>query len=382
MKKVKLNVHFYPSTITNESRILKETLSIIKKDLAEQIHITGIWGEGLPLEQPVDERRTIYRIKTGFESRRTILHLGFLFLLFIVKSFWRYYRLKPEVVNCHVLSILFLGVLLKKTCGSKLIYDAHELETERAGMQGFRKKFAKWLEHRLIGYADTIIVVNDSIKEWYEKEYGLNNIYAIKNVPEQKKLKELPRKNLLKTEFAIGDDELVFLYQGIIGKGRGIEKILNAFTGLEDQSKHLVLMGYGQMVPLVMEYEKKYSSIHYKAAVPPEEVLKYTHGADVGIALIENLGLSYYFCLPNKLFEYILAGKPVIASNFPEMSNVISKYQCGWLIEPNAEAIRNTIEQISVDTVYSHRPRAEQIASDFGWEKEESKIYEAFAALN
>ena len=77
--------------------------------------------------------------------------------------------------------------------------------------------------------------------------------------------------------------------------------------------------------------------IHFLGAVNHNELLTYTASADIGLALIENISISYYYALPNKLFEYIMAGVPILSSNLPQMKKVIDDYQVGKYVDPEHE---------------------------------------------
>jgi glycosyltransferase involved in cell wall biosynthesis len=371
-----VNLHIYLSPFKNESRILKETASIIRLELADEIIIVASWRSSLPLKERIDEKRKVVRFKSFFQLLPNNIiseSLRFFHLIFLI--FFRFRSSKPAFVNCHSLSVLFAGVLFKKFANSVLIYDAHELETERAGLKGIKKFFAKGLEKILIHQCDHVIVVSNSIADWYKQEYNLNEVHVVRNVPDTRTIK--PEKNsILKDKFKISSTELLFIYQGLLSKGRGVEIILNSFSKTSPD-KHLVLMGYGTLESEIKSYESKFPNIHFQPAVSPHEIMSYTKGCDVGICLIENIGLSYYYCLPNKFFEYILSGVPVIASNFPDMSVLINQYTCGWLIEPEEKYLTGLINQMNTKNILAKKENCLRIDS-LGWQKEEllfSKIF-------
>ena len=85
-------------------------------------------------------------------------------------------------------------------------------------------------------------------------------------------------------------------------------------------SFHCIFMGYGALVPKVRQLAATSPNVHLLPAVHPQDVLSFTVGADVGVILVQKVSLSYYYSLGNKFFEYLMAGLPVIASDFPEMS--------------------------------------------------------------
>jgi glycosyltransferase involved in cell wall biosynthesis len=266
-----------------------------------------------------------------------------------------------------------LGVLFKIFFGAVLIYDTHEIETESIGAVGFRKKIFKLVEKILIRFADAVITVNDSIMEWYKNQYEIKNVVVIRNIPYQNKNTEIFQNNILKNKFGIKDDEILFLYQGSLGHGRGISIILNTFSKF-DCNKHVLFMGFGELKELIKNYEKAYSNIHFLDAVRPSEVSRYTCGADVGLCLHENIGLNYYLSLPNKLYEYITNDVPVIVSDFPEMGRVIDESGCGWKVAVDENALYALITSISQCDIDAKRERAKKYRKKIGWEHEEKVL--------
>lgn len=369
----KLNLHIYPSPFRNESRILKETKSIIDLGLCDEVIIAATWKEGLSVEEYIDEKRKVHRFKSFFQNLpENIITDALRFTHYMFLVFFRFKKEKPDYVNCHSLSVLFVGVLFKKITQSQLIYDPHELETERAGLKGIKQKISKWLERKLIKYIDHLIVVSDSIGEWYKREYNLKEVFVIRNIPDNRNTKT-GTSTILKDKFNIPDNDLLFIYQGLLSKGRGLELLLNTFAEIST-NKHLVIMGYGVLEPIIKKYESKYTNIHFQEAVKPEEIMRYTEGCDIGISLIENIGLSYYYCLPNKFFEYILSGIPVIASDFPDMSFYINKTQCGWIAKPEKEAFVKVLNEIKLEDVILKKKNCTGLNSTLGWHNEEKSL--------
>lgn len=364
------NLHIYLSPFKNESRILKEIHSILEYKLVDKIIIAASWADGLPEREDLNSQITLIRIKTIFDTMPKNLITDL--LRFISYSFIAFNIFKKDksisFVNCHSLSVLPIGWLLKRRNRIKLIYDAHELETERAGMNGLKQKFSKWLERRLIYKCDSVIVVGEFIAKWYEKEYSINNVSVLRNIPTRRSVERCER-NIFREKWNIPQEHVIYIYQGVINYGRGIDSLLETFSKLP-KNIHLVIMGYGGYTDKVIEAERLNLNIHYQEAVKPSEIPVYTSCADIGLNIIENVGLSYYYSLPNKFFEYLYCGLPVIASNFPEVSKIINKENCGWLIEPNTDELYNLISTISSEDLEIKKSNLSSIPEMYNWDKD------------
>jgi glycosyltransferase involved in cell wall biosynthesis len=192
----------------------------------------------------------------------------------------------------------------------------------------------------------------------------------------------------LRTAIGIENDLHLILYSGGITFNRGLEKVIESLMYLPDC--YLVLMGYGierykislQALARKIGVESRFS---FFGPVPSEEVTTYAACADIGIAPIKNACLSYYYCSPNKLFEYILAGLPVIASNFPEMRKVIDKYDIGYTFDPeDSHDIVRVIRRVLDNRQHYQKMKQNTITAShaYNWEKESKKLLGIYQTLN
>lgn len=374
-----MNVHVYPSTIENESRILKITTSLAKAGIFNKIEILGRWREGLPERSQVNNKIEIVRIKPlrirflGRQIERVIAVFSW-----YVKTIIYLSTHKIECINPHSLPVLPLAAFIKVHKGCKLVYDTHELETETISCKGVKRILYKSTEKIFIGFSDAICVVNKSIAKWYAETYKIPAPFVVKNVPHRLNY-DGQKSSILKDTFKIPISDIVFLYQGLLSDGRGLRITLEAFK--ERTNKHVIFMGYGELADLIQSYALKYPNIHYKTAVAPELIPQITPSADVGLSLIENKCLSYYFSLPNKVYEYLNSGVPVIASAFPEMSSFIDDNSAGWAIEPSIEVLSRHIDSLTKPMIEEKRNQILSGTHAFGWHIEEEVLLSIYKKL-
>jgi len=251
-----------------------------------------------------------------------------------------------DILHCNDINMLPIAVIIKKFYKKdiKIVYDAHEYETETYALSGIQKKVTKLAEKFLIKYADRVITVSDSIAEEYVRLYGIEKPALVLNAPPYKE--EMKKSEIFRERFNIKEEQTIFLYQGGLGFNRGIEVLLEVFKGLDTSKSVIVFMGYGALEELIKEHMKTYTNIFFHEAVSPEVLLNYTTSADFGISTIEDSCLSYRYCLPNKLFEYMMAEIPLIVSNLPEMKKVIEKNSIGVVAKENTvDGLKEAIEE-------------------------------------
>ena len=356
-----------------ESRIFKQAKFISKNYDFEKVILLGIWREGTSKNQLLESKIEIKRISLLSIQYRSILYFYYFIyvLVFILVN-------RPSMVNIHCLEFLPL-LLIAKIFKIKIIYDPHELETEKSNLKGLRKKMSKWLEHLLIKKVDQIFVVSEHIADWYEKVYNIIRPTVIYNAPREAYIN---KTNYFKDTFYLRDDQIIALYQGELVAGRGVDILLESFKKNINDKIVIVFMGYGALEIEIQSASKSYKNIFFHKAVPADVVLKYTASADIGIALIQNTCLSYNFCMPNKLFEYAMADLHVIVSNLKEMSEFVKKNQMGAVVEVyTASSLNETIERLLRMNLVVLKHNAKKAALDNSWENQEEKMQTIYQKL-
>jgi glycosyltransferase involved in cell wall biosynthesis len=289
-------------------------------------------------------------------------------------------NLKPYCINVHGLSTLALGVTLKRRLGCRLIYDTHELESRALAVRGIRRIYSEPLERALIRHCDAVVCVSDGIADWYTAHYGITRPLVVRNVPDRRwNSPSRPVENL-RLRCNVPSKALLFLYQGGLAAGRQVERFIEVFKQLPPD-RQIVFMGSGELEGAVQRASATYTNIHYHPPVPAHEVLSYTAQADVGLVGVENRCLSYYFSLPNKLFECLVAGVPVVVPDFPEMQRVVDKYRCGWIWSGGTDALTALLKRLSGEDVGSKHQRALGAGKDLSWENEEHGLLKLYLRL-
>jgi glycosyltransferase involved in cell wall biosynthesis len=371
------NLHIFITPFQHESRALKQSHSLILANVFKRVLFAVLWIDGLEEKECIDEERFIWRVKLLIPNKRFVYR--FRYFEWALRIFFSKEIDDVEVIQVHSLPSLPLGVAIKILRKKKLIYDAHELETESNGLKGFRKKIYKLLEKTFIHYADCTIVVSDSIATWYYQNYKIEP-HVIRNIPVFKS--DSNNSNCfvdvnLKEKFNLSSNDILFIYLGGLFKGRGIEILLESFSQ-SNSNKHVLFMGYGELESMILSYQLKYSNIHFHSAVKPDQVLDYARMADVGLSVIENICLSYYYCLPNKVFEYMMSGLPIIVSNFPEMGKLVDDYNCGWKVEVDKDSILQLINSISWEDVKQKKVNSANARNVLSWQLEGEKFVEIY----
>lgn len=377
------NIHIYPSPLTHESRILRITDALAKAEIFDQIEIYGVSAPGLPDRQSVDAKRTFLRYP------RKLFGTSDGFVAKVIKTLEWSGRIlaslrgrKIDCINAHSLAVLPLCYLASRMTGARLIYDTHELETETNTNKGVRQKLSRMIEKRLIGRCDDVFVVGDAIADWYVARYGIPRPHVTRNIPQHSaSASESTAQSDLRQKMGLKPDDLLFIYQGGFIAGRGIERLLRVFARLP-AGINLMCMGSGPLHDQIAAAAAAYSNIHLLPPVPPQEVLGYTKTADIGICLTENSCLSYYYSLPNKVFEYLHGGLPIVVTPLPEQQRIIEQHQCGWVAPENDAELIAMLCGITRDGVNARLAGVNRAATAFDWNDEAAKLVQRYRSLN
>jgi glycosyltransferase involved in cell wall biosynthesis len=267
-----------------------------------------------------------------------------------------------------------------------VLYDSHELFSERIAVAPAARPLWRTLERYLAPRADAVITVGDGVAEELHRRYGIPRPAVVRNLPAGRP----PGEDASPLRAALGLDAAarVALYLGGIQPGRGLELLVDA-AGRLAPGRVVVLMGPGHPDYAAGLRDRAIRGgvadrVVLAPAVPTGEVVRWAAGADVGLALIQNVSLSYYLSLPNKLFEYIAAGLPVVASDFPDLRHVVEGHGLGTVCREDDPAdIARGVDWVLGDPDRTARLRAAARAAAAGltWEGESRALVDVVDRL-
>jgi len=359
----------------NDSRVLKENISL--QNAGYKVKVVALHDVGQKEFEEV-QNIPVHRVKLksrGWSKYKLIQLLKYMeFIYRVVKQYK-----DSDILHCNDLSALPIGVIIKKFFNkdAKVVYDSHEYQVYRAGISKTISKLSYYLEKSLLPYCDTVIVVSKSIAQGYAKDYNIEEPELILNTPNFTKIN---KSDYFRKKYQILNSEKIFLYQGRLSKFRGIEKLVDVFR-IMPTNYHLVLMGHGEELKEVLSNIKN-ENIHIHESVPPYKILEYTSSADYGVHPIPGDGiLNHEYCLPNKIFEYTMAGLPLIVNVLPEMKRFIEENNIGISVDFNdsLENLKNSFIEFSKQDDDKYKDNLNDTASKFNWEEQEKvllKIYE------
>lgn len=384
-------LHIFPTTLEHQSRLFKEIEYVLENGIAERVTVLGLKHNQQPV---VEERRdglTVMRVATtlrnlraeGREPKTRILQrlLAVYGLIQYSLAAVRVARTsKFAYISCHYNTFLPLATFVARTAGAKLVYLPHELETERSGLSGLRKRLEKRIESLFIGQVEHTVVVSRRIERWYRERYGVTAIGTVRNMPSMAAVKSpLQPISTLRTRFGIPDSAIVYIYLGMLDSSRAIGPILDAFAEIECTKAHLILMGYGEPAirRKVEEYSKVKRNIDFLDAVPMDQVIPCAAQADVGLCLSTSDCLSHTYSMPNKFFEYINAGLPiVVSSNLILLTEDIRDYNLGWSV--HVSELKSLLECIDVEEIERRHRSVSRFASSCYWENDAAYFWKVY----
>jgi glycosyltransferase involved in cell wall biosynthesis len=330
-------LHLSHTNITSDKRIAKELNVIAKINCGKYIRAVGLEHNKIfkDISNQIDSDINVVNINSRlflFISKlpRILRLIIFGPILIYIEMMVLFYKAVSDrrwsIIHCHDALLLPLATFLSIRYNSKLIYDAHELESETNGISMLEKAYVLIIEKLSWERIHAVITVSNAICEWYRNKYGSKIIEVIMNSPDYTYCKVSIGK--------IRNKSISYVYVGLMTRGRGIDGLLQYFT--LNTTSTLTFIGDGELFDEIEQHSKLCKNIKILKPMKHDdmmiELLKY----DVGVCIIpECTSLSDYFSLPNKVFEYMFAGLHIISTDLPEIRKLLYDNKCGNVIEGN-----------------------------------------------
>jgi glycosyltransferase involved in cell wall biosynthesis len=329
------------------------------EDMVKNVRVIGIRNKDLMKILPHDLFRNPLWWHKAYKKALELYNNGYTF----------------DVVHCHDLDTLQTGVWLKKRLNVKLVYDAHEIfgyMIDRT-MPKFVSNFAFLLEKFLIKTVDQIITVNDPLKTFFSK-ITKRPIDIVMNCGEIITNTYSPPKN---TVFTI-------LYIGVLERSRMFPKILDCL-GTIDDIKFVIAGKKEALYNEVEQVSKKYSNIIFLGTIPYTQVIEKTLDCNAILCMFDPTDKNTQVGLPNKIFDAMLTGRPIIVTKGLYYSTFVETEKCGVSVEYDFKEVKKSIIMLR-----DNPKRCEELGKnglnaalrEYNWEQQKKTLLLVYERLN
>lgn len=286
---------------------------------------------------------------------------------------------RPDVVHANDWNTLPIGLAAKRRCGSRLVYDSHEMAVaefeESLKWRLVALAHVRALEARGMAAADAVIAVSPGIAEALAQAYpGAPSPVVIRNVPDQEAV-----------PFRPAGETVEVLFHGFLRPNRGIEPLIDAVAAWRPEFR-LVLRGSGAPAYAAALKGRAQAAgvadrVRLEGPVPAREVVAAASRSDLGVVVLPDTSRHNRFALPNKLFEYLAAGLGVIVSPVPDMAQIVRDRGCGVVAEPDPASIARAVNGLDRPAIDALKRRALAAAQDLSWTREKPKLIALYDRL-
>jgi glycosyltransferase involved in cell wall biosynthesis len=294
-----------------------------------------------------------------------------------------------DIYHAHDEMALLACYIAARLRRKLLIYDAHELPLSDPNVTRWYRLHAlsTRLLKRMVPNCAGVITVSPPIAQEIHRHYHGPEVLLIRNVP---KYRTIRKNDRLRQYLGLSPNIRIVLYQGGLQSDRKLDRLIRAATFLE-RDIVIVLMGKGseetqsRLASLIIS-EGVADRVKIIPPVPYEELLDWTASADIGLIVYSpDYSLNVQMCLPNKLFEYLMAGLPVLASSLDAVADILRTYDVGRVVSSLAPAdVGAAINAMLVDRVALarlHRNALEAVQRDLCWEKECHRLIRLYQTI-
>ena len=372
-----------------DNRVYKEAKALVEKGNEVTVICWARTIDNMSLNNlPITEKYENINIIRVFQNISQTSSPLFIRILQHVMAFKKISKMiktiKPDVVHCHDFNTL-LSIIFVKKKNTKIIYDSHEDYPSMISdvCSPLTVTFSGYLEKIMVKFFTyAVITVCPQIAEKFQG-YNVKTsvIMNCKNVSEY----NIPDEEIHRTRLLLNaEDKTMFLYIGSLGKYRGLEDLINVFKEENCGNAFLIIGGNGVMKHDVMEKMGHLDNARFIGTLQADEIPLYTKSADVIVSLLDPAKESHRIALPNKLFEAMAAGKPVIASKNTATADIVSNEKCGVIVQyGDAKKLHESIIYLTDKNVrkklgYNSLKAAER---EYNWKEQEKELIKLYDEL-
>jgi glycosyltransferase involved in cell wall biosynthesis len=373
---------------THDTRVEKEARTLLGAGYRVTVVADADAAAGLPNVERRPGGEEVLRV-----PRRRLRLPGIRFVLHELRLARRLVALRPDVLHAHDSNALPAVAVAARRLKVPFVYDAHDLWLGRPRRERGRLAFALnqlWyaaIERLLVPRASAAMTVSPPIARYLERRYRLPEVVLVPNYPEPEAFPRVRELRALPGGDRIAPGRPIVLYLGGLMAGRGLEQLIDALAMTQQPS--LVLLGQGQLADVLRARAAASGvadRVHILDPVPPGEVVAFAGSADLGVSPIVPSCLNYRWSLPNKLFQYMAAGIPVVASDFPQVREIVAGERAGVVADTSSPpSLASAIEAVLADREKASRmgERGRQaVAERLNWSVAAGRLLEVYARLS
>ena len=370
---------------THDSRVEKEATTLLEAGYA--VTVVCEWRPGLATEETRDGI-AIRRVRRPFPRIRLLRFLAYGRAIADALEAQR-----PHILHAHDANALATVGPVARRLAVPFVYDSHELWSERTRHKHSRpyhmlnRAWHGRVEARWVPRAAAVMTVSPSIARHLAERFGLSHVHEVPNYPPIEESERRLEVRTLPGAETIPADAPIVLHIGLYVNDRGIEQVMEAMRELT--GAHFVMLGAGDRIERARHQAAELGigdRVHPLAKVPGRDVVAFARSATVAAVPLIGSGLNHMWAMPNKLFQSMAAGLPVVASDLPEIGRVVREAEAGLLVDARrpdeiAAAIRRLLDDAELRARMGENGRR-AVAGRFNWSVSSRALLDAYASVD